>query len=99
MWSTELTPLPTYHLVEKPCQVACEAPLLNENSTAIAIGTIDQMMYSQVKPSIAHGRRHGFPPGRPGSGNVRPARRGAYRLVDAACHQAYSLDARAVLIT
>ena len=63
-----MTWLPTYHLVEKPCQVACDAPLLNENSTAIAIGTIDQTMYSQVKPSIAHGRRHGFPRGRPAPG-------------------------------
>ena len=60
-----MTPLPTYHLVEKPCHVACDAPLLNENSTAIAIGTIDQMMYSHVKPSIAHGRRHGLPRARP----------------------------------
>ena len=58
-----MTRLPTYHLVEKPCQVAWDAPLLNENSTAIAIGTIDQTMYSQVKPSIAHGRRHGLPRG------------------------------------
>ena len=41
---TEVTWLPTYHLVEKPCQVACEAPLLNENSTATATGTIDQTM-------------------------------------------------------
>ena len=60
-----MTPLPTYHWVEKPCHVAWDAPLLNENSTAIAIGTIDQTMYSQVKPSIAHGRRHGLPHGRP----------------------------------
>src|SRR6202021_320255 len=58
--STELTELPKYHLVENPCHVDCDAPLLNENRTAIAIGTIDQMMYSHVKPSIAHGRRHGF---------------------------------------
>ena len=36
-----MTPQPPYHLVEKPCHVACDAPLLNENSTAIAIGTID----------------------------------------------------------
>ncbi len=67
-----MTPLPTYHLVEKPCQVACDAPLLNENSTAIAIGTIDQTMYSQVKPSIAHGRRHGFPRGRPRPASSAP---------------------------
>ena len=53
-----------YHFVEKPCHVACEAPLLNENSTAIAIGTIDHRMYSQVKASIAQGRRHGLPRGR-----------------------------------
>ncbi len=58
-----MTEFPTYHLVENPCQVDCDAPLLNENSTAIAIGTIDQTMYSHVKPSIAHGRRHGLPRG------------------------------------
>ena len=65
-----MTWLPTYHLVEKPCQVACEAPLLNENRTAIPIGTIDQTMYSHVNPSIAHGRRHGFPRGRPRPASV-----------------------------
>ncbi len=63
-----MTWLPTYHLVENPCQVLCDAPLLNENSTAMPIGMIDHRMYSQVKPSSAHGRRHGFPP--------RPAPRG-----------------------
>ena len=72
-----MTWLPTYHLVEKPCQVACDAPLLNENSTAIAIGTIDQTMYSQVKPSIAHGRRHGLPRARPAPGDCAPRRGGA----------------------
>ena len=94
-----MTSLPTYHLVEKPCHVACEAPLLNENSTAIAIGTIDQMMYSQVKPSIAHGRRHGFPRGRPRQASSAGSRGGGYRLVDRAGHQAFSLEARAVLTT
>src|ERR1700733_7560038 len=63
--STDVTWLPTYHLVEKPCHVACDAPLLNENSTAMAIGTIDHTMYSQVNPSSAHARRHGFRRGRP----------------------------------
>ena len=95
-----MTWLPTYHLVEKPCQVAWDAPLLNENSTAIAIGTIDQTMYSQVKPSIAHGRRHGFPRGRPRrASSARLRRGGGYRLVDGACHQAFSIEARAVLTT
>ena len=95
-----MTPLPTYHLVEKPCQVACDAPLLNENSTAIAIGTIDQTMYSQVKPSIAHGRRHGLPRGRPRpASSARLGARGGYGLVDRAGHQAFSLEARAVLTT
>ena len=45
--------------MEKPCQVACDLPLLNENSTAMAIGTSDQIRYSQVKPS----RNHGWPQG------------------------------------
>ena len=80
--------------------MAWEAPLLNENSTAIAIGTIDQTMYSQVKPSIAHGRRHGLPRARPRHGDLRPARRGGgYGLVDYACHHAFSIEARAVLTT
>ena len=81
--------------------MACDAPLLNENSTAIAIGTIDQMMYSQVKPSIAHGRRHGLPRGRPRPRErlARPGGEAVYRLVDRAGHQAFSLEARAVLTT
>ena len=95
-----MTPLPTYHFVEKPCQVAWDAPLLNENSTAIAIGTIDQTMYSQVKPSIAHGRRHGLPRGRPRpASSARLGGERGYGLADGACHQAFSLEARAVLTT
>jgi hypothetical protein len=53
--STELTGSLKYHRQEKPCQLACDLPLLNENSTAITIGTSDQIRYSQVKPSRNHG--------------------------------------------
>src|SRR5579875_1994059 len=41
--STELTGSPQYHRMEKPCQALCDFPLLNENSTAMAIGTSDQI--------------------------------------------------------
>ena len=41
--STELTGSVKYQRKEKPCQVACDLPLLNENSTAMAIGTSDQI--------------------------------------------------------
>ena len=41
--STELTGSLKYQRQEKPCQTDCERPLLNENSTAIAIGTSDQI--------------------------------------------------------
>src|SRR5580693_1881360 len=41
--STEFTGSVKYHRQEKPCQVACDLPLLNENRTAIAIGTSDQI--------------------------------------------------------
>ena len=58
--STELTGSLKYQRQEKPCQVDCERPLLNENSTAIAIGTSDQIRYSQVKPSRNHGWPHGL---------------------------------------
>src|ERR1700761_2265111 len=58
--STELTGSLKYHRQEKPCQTDCERPLLNENSTAIAIGTSDQIRYSQVNPSRNHGCRHGL---------------------------------------
>jgi hypothetical protein len=44
-----------YQRQENPCQTLCDLPLLNENSTAIAIGTSDQTRYSQVKPSSSHG--------------------------------------------
>ncbi len=39
--------------------MACDLPLLNENNTAMAIGTSDQIRYSQVNPS----RNHGWPQG------------------------------------
>src|SRR5580704_10176014 len=58
--STELTGSLKYQRQEKPCQVACDLPLLNENSTAMAIGTSDQSRYSQVKPSRNHGWRQGL---------------------------------------
>src|SRR5215469_15968585 len=58
--STEFTGSLKYQRQEKPCQADWERPLLNENSTAIAIGTSDQMRYSQVKPSRNHGCRHGL---------------------------------------
>ena len=41
--------------MEKPCHTLCDLPLLKENSTASAIGTIDQIRYSQVNPSRNHG--------------------------------------------
>src|ERR1700722_4883059 len=53
--STELTGSLKYQRQEKPCQLACDLPLLNENSTAMAIGTSDQSRYSQVKPSRNQG--------------------------------------------
>ena len=54
----------TYHRIEKPCQTLCDFPSLNENNAAIAIGTSDQMRYSQVNPSRNHGCRHGLRRGR-----------------------------------
>ena len=57
---TELTGSLKYQRQEKPCQTLCDLPLLNENSTAMPIGTSDQIRYSQVKPSRNHGWRHGF---------------------------------------
>ena len=53
--STELTGSLKYHRQEKPCHALCDFPLLNENSTAMPIGTSDQIRYSQVKPSRNHG--------------------------------------------
>jgi len=41
--STEFTGSVKYQRQEKPCQAACDFPLLNENSTASAIGTSDQI--------------------------------------------------------
>src|ERR1700721_1535762 len=58
--STELTGSLKYQRQEKPCQVACDLPLLNENSTAMAIGISDQSRYSQVKPSRNQGWRQGL---------------------------------------
>ena len=68
--STELTGSLKYHRQEKPCQALCDLPLLNEKSTAMPIGTSDQIRYSQVKPS----RNHGWPQGlRRGSSRDSPA--------------------------
>src|SRR5271154_2144152 len=58
--STELTGSLKYHRQEKPCQLLCDLPLLNENSTAITIGTSDQIRDSQVKPSRNQACRQGF---------------------------------------
>ena len=41
--ATELTGSPQYQRVEKPCQTLWDLPLLKENSTAMAMGTIDQI--------------------------------------------------------
>ena len=41
--ATELTGSVKYQRQEKPCQTLCDLPLLNENSTASAIGTSDQI--------------------------------------------------------
>src|SRR6202046_2829267 len=57
---TELTGSVKYQRQEKPCQTLCDLPLLNENSTAMPIGTSDQIRYSQVKPSRNQGWRQGF---------------------------------------
>ncbi len=40
---TELTGSLKYQRQEKPCQVDCDRPLLNENSTAMTIGASDQI--------------------------------------------------------
>src|SRR5258708_9078684 len=61
---TELIGSAKYQRQEKPCHALCDLPLLNENSTAIAIGTNDQIRYSQVKPSSSQGWRHGLLRGR-----------------------------------
>src|SRR5579863_7159637 len=58
--STEFTGSVKYQRQEKPCQALCDLPLLNENSTASAIGTSDQIRYSQVKPSRNQGCPHGL---------------------------------------
>src|ERR1035438_5893659 len=57
---TELTGSLKYHRQEKPCQALCDLPLLNEKSTAMPIGTSDQIRYSQVKPSRNQGWPHGL---------------------------------------
>src|ERR1700729_1463594 len=72
--STELTGSLKYQRQEKPCQLACDLPLLNENSTAMAIGTSDQIRYSQVKPSRNQGWPHWL---RDGMKRRRPLRAGA----------------------
>src|ERR1017187_4877932 len=72
--STELTGSLKYHRQEKPCHALCDLPLLNEKSTAMPIGTSDQIRYSQVKPS----RNHGWPQGlRRGISRDRPLRAAA----------------------
>src|SRR5579862_1867475 len=68
--STELVWSVKYQRQEKPCQEDCDRPLLNENSTAMTIGTSDQIRYSQVKPSRNHGCRHGL---RQNGGRPRPS--------------------------
>src|SRR5580658_6312159 len=62
--STELTGSLKYQRQEKPCHADCERPLLNENSTAMAIGTSDQVKYSHVNPSRSQGWPHGLRQGR-----------------------------------
>src|ERR1700744_6192422 len=62
--STELTGSLKYQRQEKPCHADCERPLLNEKSTAIAIGTSDQIKYSHVNPSRNQGWPHGLRQGR-----------------------------------
>ena len=80
--STELTGSLKYHRQEKPCQALCDLPLLNENSTAMPIGTSDQIRYSQVKPSRNQGWRHGL---RRGTSRRRPLRGAARGPAAAAC--------------
>ena len=43
LWKTELIGSPQYQRVENPCHALWDFPLLNENSTAMAMGTIDQI--------------------------------------------------------
>src|SRR5579875_2204476 len=71
--STEFTGSVKYQRQEKPCQALCDFPLLNENSTASATGTSDQIRYSQAKPSRNHGRRHGLRRSLPPPPRVRAA--------------------------
>src|SRR5262249_14213854 len=68
--ATDSTGSVRYHRREKPCQTACDLPLLNENKMARTIGTSDQTRYSQVKPYRNHGRRHGLRLGQRGPGLV-----------------------------
>src|SRR5580658_3398932 len=57
---TELTGSLKYQRQENPWKLACDLPGLNEISTAMTIGTSDQIRYSQVKPSRNHGCPQGF---------------------------------------
>src|ERR671937_2083652 len=57
---TESTGSPQYQRVEKESQTVRDRVALKENSTAIATGTIDQMMYAQVKTTRKRGFPHGF---------------------------------------
>src|SRR6266568_9419224 len=69
---TEFTGSAKYQRQEKPCQTLCDLPLLNENSTASATGTSDQIRYSQVNPSRNTGCRHGLRRGLSLPSTVRP---------------------------
>src|SRR6266568_1294247 len=82
--TTEFTGSAKYHRQEKPCQLLCDLPLLKENSTARAIGTIDQIRYSQVKPSRNHGWPQGLRRGRSEEAGLWPAWPGSGRAEAAA---------------
>src|SRR3984957_4720311 len=60
LYQIELTLSPQYQRSDRPWNADWDLPLLNENSTAIAMGASDQTRYSQVKPSRNHGCRHGL---------------------------------------
>ena len=48
-----------YHRSENPCQTVLDLPELNDNSTATAIGRIDQARYTQQNASRKYGCRQG----------------------------------------
>ena len=43
LWKTELIGSPQYQRVEKPCHTLWDFPLLKEKSTAMPMGTMDQI--------------------------------------------------------